>query len=1471
VVDIAGRRTVTAAKSAPAIEDVLALSPLQQGLFSLTTLRDSEEGDIGDADPYLIAMAADITGDLDPALLRACAATMLQRHPNLRASFVRADVAGDRSRVVQVVPTHVEVPWQHLTAGPEEVDALEADARRRRFDLGRGPAMRFLLVEMPAARWRLVIVAHHIAIDGWSLPLFVGELITLYRSGGDTGALPPPPRPYRDYIGWLAARDQEASRRLWREHLTGLAGPTLLSPALTDGEPPTGMPRRTEVTLDAQATAALAEAARSHGVTLNTLVQMGWATILSAFTDRRDVVFGVTVSGRPGELTGVETMVGLFVNTVPLRVRLDPAARVGAQCVTLQREAAALRDHSYLSHAELRSLAGVGEMFDTLLVYENFPPGGLVGGGEFEAGGARFRPAALESLAHFPVTIAVHLTGGELTVLVETIDGALGAMSAESLGRRLLATVQRLSERWDRPLRDVDVLLDEDLEPASGLEAAASGGVPGRFAEVAGSRLGSVALSWPGGELTYRELDEAADRVAYALAGRGVGAETPVAVRLPRGPEYIIAMFGVLKAGGVIVPVDPAMPAQRIDDILDQSGATVVVDTTLMAAATVQPPREFRPAAAHPEQAAYVVFTSGTTGRPKGVIGTHRAVLAYAEDHARNVLRPAAMRLSRRLRVAHAWSFTFDAAWQPLAALLDGHVVHIVDDHVQRDAEALVETIARYGIDLIDTTPSMFAQLHAAGLLTTVPLGVLALGGEAVGIPAWNLIRDECARTGMTAYNCYGPTETTVEAVVAAIAEHAEPTIGHPTAATRAYVLDSWLRPLPRGAAGELYLAGGQLTRGYLGRPGETAGRFVADPFVAGQRMYRTGDVVRRAPDGSLQFLGRSDAQVKIRGFRVEPAEIAAVLHSHPAVRHAHVAVRAHRTGPRLCAYVAADPPPAVAELRTMLSKRLPRYMIPHQIAVVGEMPLTSHGKVDEAALGALVTEPSAEATAPETATELALAEILAEVLHTDAQFDATADLLQSGLDSIVALSVVQSARRRGMALRARLLLECATLRELAAAVDNESVAPAADPEGDGPIPALPNVAWLYEHGDPRRLAQTEAIRLPDGITLDALQTLLRTVLDGHEILRSRLDRDAMAFVPGAVGDILTEVTVTGALSDAIGEHTRRAVATLDPVQGRMMSAIWLRGNDSAASVLLLTAHVLAMDPASWRIVVGELDAGWHSLSSGRRPAPAREHTSYRRWSRLLRERARRLDTADYWIAQLDGDDPALGARRIRPDTDRAGDLSVTVSLTPAEVTARLLAAKHPTTQLLAAAAADTVTRWRRHHGRPAPPPLLALETFGRVDAIVEDGTADVDTSQTVGLLSAIYPLRIGADVAADFAAIPGDGIDYALLRYLRDDTAARLGALREPQLLLNYLGRADLAAASGELQPDRGLIGAVSTVPEPNVAVRHELTLNAVVFTDGAAPVLATQWRTLPDILSAEDIEILQSLWQESLREVVT
>jgi mycobactin peptide synthetase MbtF len=423
----------------------------------------------------------------------------------------------------------------------------------------------------------------------------------------------------------------------------------------------------------------------------------------------------------------------------------------------------------------------------------------------------------------------------------------------------------------------------------------------------------------------------------------------------------------------------------------------------------------------------------------------------------------------------------------------------------------------------------------------------------------------------------------------------------------------------------------------------------------------------------------------------------------------------------------------------------------------------------------------------------------------------------------------------------------------------------------------LPNGRWLYEYGEPRRLAQSEAIRLPDDVTREHLDAALASIIDGHEVLRTRLDRTTMTLVPApATGaPLIHEVTVSDDLHAVVPGHVAEAVDRLDPERGVLLAAVWLRP-PAGPSVLLLAAHVLAMDPASWRVILGELDAALTALTTGHSPAPIREHTSYRRWAGALTERAHQVDTMKFWAGQLDGDDPTLGARRLDPNRDRARDLDVRMIATDADTTRRLVDSGLPLPHLLVAATAATVTRWRQTRSQATPPPLLALETHGRADSLVDtSGGLTVDTGDTVGLLSSIYPVRVASadprEVGEQLAAIPGDGLDYGLLRYLRADTAEHLAPLTPPQLLLNYLGAAHAGGGTKLLALERELLAGVSPQPEPDLAVRHELTIVATVLSFDGQRVLAAQWRTLPDILDDADISALQQLWIESLREVVT
>ncbi|WP_125079295.1 non-ribosomal peptide synthetase [Mycobacterium sp. P7213] len=1462
--------TETSQRVTPAIEDVLALSPLQQGLFSLAKLATDDGGGVDGIDVYTVQFVIDIVGPVDAGLLRRSAETMLARHANLRASFWDVDLP----HPVQIIPATAVLPWREIEAAPSEFDELARIERTTNFDLARGPLLRFVLARSAPEQYRLILTVHHLLIDGWSMAVFFDEMVAIYRAGGVDPL--PAPRPYRDYIGWLTSQDTAAATQRWRDYLAPLSGPTMLAGGerLAVGS---ALPQTHEVALDSEATARLTEWARRHGLTLNTVLQFAWAVLLGRLTDRTDLAFGAVVSGRPQQLTGVETMVGLFINTVPVAASTPPRAEVVATCQALQRDTAAMRDLGYLSLSTVQR-ASSNAVFDTLLVFENAPIGSATAG-VTTADGVRFIPVTVESLTHYPLTLVSYPPrDGRLTVLLEAVPDALGELSVPDLGQRLLQVLRQLPDPARPRVADLDVLLpversritdpaDRHIKPESS--------VPALFAAAAAAHPDSPALTGEDRSLTYAELAAESAALARTLAARGIGPEDRVAIALPRSLDSVIAILAVLQAGAAYVPVDIGLPEVRIDSILRQAGPKLTLTVPLLSELRAEDAAQMpTPVVIHPDSAAYVIFTSGSTGEPKGVVGTHRALASYFADHQQRMYAPAVARLGRPLRVAHAWSLSFDASWQPLVGLLGGQCVHLFSTDEMRDAEAIIDGIRRHRLDMIDTSPSMFTQLFDAGLLDAGSdhrLTVLALGGEAIAPHTWARLR---AAPSTAVHNCYGPTETTVEAVVADVADTDVPVIGEAVRGMSAHVLDSALREVPDGVAGELYLAGVQVTRGYLGRAGATAARYVADPFRAGGRMYRTGDLVRRRTDGRLVYLGRADDQVKVRGYRVEIAEVEAALAAVPGVTAAAVLPVQGPAGTQLAGFVTGAQVD-ITRVRAEIGSRLPSYLMPARITAVESMPLTANGKLDTAVLLELAGPFVSGGVAAATDTERVLVELLAEVFAGPEGADAVAgaapgvetDLRELGLDSIVALSMVRAARRRGLPLRPRTILSCNTIRDVAADLDREmaEAGEAAQRDGsqapDGPIPLLPAGRWLYQYGDPRRLGQVEAIRLPDDTAPEQLRAALAAIVAAHPLLRARLDTAELTLYPIEPVDVLTEVTVAAADLSVVTAHGTRLLESLDPENGVMLRAVWLRAPDSAG-VLMLCGHVLALDPVSWQVILGEL----HAALTGAEPLP--ERSGYRRWAAALQERAQTLDTVDFWAAQLAGGDPDLGARRIDPARDRASDLTVSVTVADPGLTAALSALPVPMHDLLVAAIARMVTAWRARRGQAGPVPLLALETHGRAEEVV----TGVDTADIAGLLSAIYPLRVPqadpAGVAGALAGIPGGGIDYGLLAYLRADTAERLAAQPGPQVLLNYLGRVDRAGGGPAVAPD--LIAGLPSVPEPGQAVRHELSVFAAVADLGAGQALMTQWRTLPDILGDAEIVQLQELFTDSLGDLV-
>ncbi|MGW6732432.1 amino acid adenylation domain-containing protein [Streptomyces sp. NPDC055013] len=1067
---------------------MLPLSPLQQGML----FHSVYDADRGAADVYTVQVTVALAGRVDAGRLERAAAALLRRHPNLRAGFWHEGVP----QPVQVVPAEVTITVDRadLPVAVETGKALaelERAELARRFELHRPPLLRLVLARVAEDDHRLVITVHHILVDGWSMPLLVGDLLALYGADGEASALPAV-RPYRDYLKWLKRQDVRAAETAWRDALASLEEPTLVAPA--DPARPVVRPGVHALELSAEATARLTAAARRLGTTPSTLIQAAWGLVVRQLTGRQDVVFGLTVSGRPDEIPGVESMLGLFITTVPVRMRLWQDESVEGLLRRFRDEQNALLAHHHLGLGSIQKQAGGRELFDTLVVIENYP----VDPHATRQAGEGLRVAGIEArdATHYPLTLAVALEERALLRLEYRPD-LFDARQAELVAGRLTLALERLSGAPGTAVGALELLPDAELERIRASWPGASREVPegtvaDRFAEQAARTPNAVAVVSGEVSLTFAELDERAARLAGLLVGRGVGPESVVALAVPRSADSVVAILAVLRAGGAYLPLDLDYPADRLGYMLQDAGPVCVLTTsqavgllpvsggperlvldtpeTAAALAEAVPLREAPSVSA--EHPAYVIYTSGSTGRPKGVVLTHGGLSNLYANHLAEIFGPVvAAQGGRTLRALHTASFSFDTSWEQLFWLIAGHELHVLDEVGRRDAEFVVGYVRERRVDAMDVTPTYAQQLLDWDLLDAShhrPT-LLLLGGEAVPQALWSEVR---AASGVMSVNLYGPTEYTVDALAADLSASASPVVGRPIGNTCAYVLDAALRPVPAGTTGELYLAGHGMARGYLGRYGLTAERFVADPHGgSGSRMYRTGDLVRLRADGELEYLGRADDQVKIRGFRIEPAEVESALAALEGITAAAVVVREDTPGvKRLVGYVTGTADPVAA--RDDLSAVLPDYMVPAAVVVLDELPTTVNGKLDRAALPAPQLSGSASSRAPRDAREEAVCRVFADVLGLgSAGLDD--DFFALGGDSIVSIQLVTRARKEGLVLTPRDVFEQRTPAGLAAAARSldDVATPVAAASGE-PLVALDEAGRATVEGATRGVTE---------------------------------------------------------------------------------------------------------------------------------------------------------------------------------------------------------------------------------------------------------------------------------------------------------------------------------------------------------------------------------------------------------------
>nr|WP_296771320.1 non-ribosomal peptide synthetase [Rhodococcus sp. (in: high G+C Gram-positive bacteria)] len=1091
----------------PSLTDVWPLSPLQEGLLFHAVF------DADGPDSYIVQSILTLAGTVDAGRLHDAAQALVDRHDNLRVAFRERD-SGPR----QIVLDQLDVSWtetdlrEHEDIGASIESILEAD-RATRFDMATPPLMRFALIRTAEDGYRLLMTNHHILLDGWSTPLLVQELLTLYAAFDGIGGIGGiggmrPARSYREYLGWLAEQDRNASRCAWQNALAGVEAPTLVSPdARLTADTASGEHSRS---LGPDVTAAVHALTRTHGITVNTAIQTAWAIMLSSLTGATDVVFGGTVSGRPPALAGVEEMVGLFINTVPVRVDLDPRETAAQLMTRVQQEQAQLLDHQYVGLAEIHELAGLPELFDTMTVFESYPVDRQALAQSLDLAGMRVLDAEGTDATPYPLSLLI-IPGESIQITLKYLTAAIDDARAEHVLDRLVSLLAQLSAEPDIRMTSLTLHAAPQIHGRPGVPART-------FAEILADSVGRhgdrVAVRFEGTDTTYRELDRASDRLAGELRPHGARPETFVALAIPRSLDSMVAMWAVVKTGAAFVPIDPKLPAERIDRMLADCGARIGLTVAgvlpdlaadviwLDASPDRLPTLRDRPVPTptHLDNLAYAIFTSGSTGTPKAVAVSHRGLANFVAAQTEE------FRVDADSRVLHFASPSFDASIsEALMAFANGATLVIAPPSVMAgdDLAAIIETEQ---VSHMVITP--------AALATVDPLPcvrVLAVAGEA---PSHDVIERWSA--GRTMLNHYGPTEFTIWATGSESMTTASAVdIGVPVLGASAMILDGWLRPVADGVAGELYLAGPALARGYLNRPDLTATRFVADPRRPGRRLYRTGDVVRW--DGtSLHYLGRADFQVKIRGFRVELGEIDAVLTGRAEVDFAVTIAAVGPTGDTvLVSYVLAAQGTAVdtEALRHHAADRLPGYMVPSVIQALESIPLTPVGKLDTKALPAPdFAGRHRPYRSPRTPVEQLVVDVFIDVLGlaTVGIDDSFFDL---GGNSLVATRVVARINlAAGSAVALRDLFEAPTPAALATRIDRDGdVHPrrrhlvAATRPDAVPLSLAQQRMWFLNRFDDASAAYNMpmALELNGSLDVDALSSAVNDVLSRHEVLRT--------------------------------------------------------------------------------------------------------------------------------------------------------------------------------------------------------------------------------------------------------------------------------------------------------------------------------------------------------------------------------
>uniref|UniRef100_UPI0010F502A8 non-ribosomal peptide synthetase n=1 Tax=Gordonia sp. GAMMA TaxID=2502241 RepID=UPI0010F502A8 len=1446
--------------------DIWPLTPLQRGLHFQAELAQGGISE-GAVDVYVTQAILTLGGDVDVTSLQRAAQALFTHHRVLRSGYVRT--AG--GTVVAVVPPSVEIPWDVVDrstpvagAAPEDLDTIVAelaDAQRiRPFDLASPPLVRFVVVRGPDTT-RVIVTNHHIILDGWSGPLVLADLLSLYATGQTyTGQVARTTQDFADYLRRINGTDQAAGVAAWAHILADVDEPTLVAPGV-EATADT-LPQRHDVVVDARVASAVDALTRDHGITTATALQVAWAILLSRLTGNRVVTFGETVSGRPSDLDGVESMVGLFINTLPAVVDVDPQSSVLDILADVQAKKVTVLDHQHLGLSDILSSVTSPVAFDTLAVHESYPVD-VESISEVDTGqGVSLLDVETTDATHYPLSFVTSRRGDEivlgLSYLPSAFDDAQIRVFTEVLAQILAAMAQHPDTlSADIAFADASLLDTVRTWSVGRSVAVAERSLADAVVAQTAATPDDVAIVFEDRTVSYAEFGARVSALARDLVAAGAGPDVAVGVCIDRSVEMVVAAHAVVAAGGQYVPIDTGAPADRVAYMVDTAGVRVVLvaageSPTGLAgtadrvrvievdrSAAVDPSTQqisdsdrVRPI--RPDDAAYTLFTSGSTGRPKGVTVPHSAVMNFMAW--RGSLVPDA---SEQITLLKA-PYTFDASvWEMFWPLMTGGRVVVAAPGGHADPRYLRDLIGRHGVTAVQFVPSMLAvYLELADDESgSTSLRHLFTGGEALSDSlAANLHRTS---PDVRLLNQYGPTETTVDLTTTHVVPGESVTMGRPGWNTTTWVLDSRLRPVPAGIAGELYLGGAQVARGYAGQPGLTAERFIADPFADnGARLYRTGDLVRWNTSGELEYLGRTDFQVKLRGQRIELGEIESVLMSVPGVVHAAATV----VDDQLIGYVA----PASVDLdavKDVVAGALPEYMRPSVWMPLDAMPLNTAGKVARRELPAPEIRFD-DFVAPKNAAERRVADIVAEVLGVD-EVGVTASFFEMGGNSLSATRVIaRVGDALGVEVSVRDLFESPTVRELVARLSGRGagVAPvvAVSPRPELiPLSFAQQRIWFLNRFEPGSATHNlpAVLRLSGDLDADVLHSALVDVVRRHEVLRTTFPDQAgvpyqLIHPEASVADGL-DWGIAGSQDELVAAVTAGFdVTTQWPIRVRLWRAA------AGEHVLAIVLHHIGADGESMAPFVSDLVAAYGARVVGEAPGfvPLTvQFADFAIWQHSV------LGSADdpesvvgrqlaYWTAQLAGlpDVLELPADRPRPAVASGRGDRYDVGI-PAEIGARVaeVARGADVTPFMVVHTALAVLLAR----------LSATDDIAIATPIAGRGQAVLDP--LVGMFVNTLVLRTAVDGAQPFDRLLAQVRDTDLNAFAHADVpfetlVDRLNPVRSEAFspLAQVTFSFDPAASAAEALGDAG---GLTVTPYGEVAVTAQTDL-WITVTSGAA-----------------------------------